>query len=976
MSRRHTRPECQELLEVGLLGPVEVRRDGRAVPVSGSPQRTLLARLALSAGGLVPVTALVDLLWPDDPPANAVRNLQSYISRLRQAIGDARVTWVPGGYRLDLDDTDLRRAERLVAEADNTARSDPARSAALLTDALGLWRGEPLADLPGCLPLKAELARLREWRLGLQERRLDLLLTTGRQVAAVPELEQLARIEPLREGPQLLLMRALHQVGRTADALATARAYRRRLADETGLDSGRALVDLEQQLRTDDPRLRPPGPVVRAARRPPADRFVGRDAETSAVRTALRHHTVVTVVGPGGVGKTRLVLELLASVADRAVVVELARVTTTADVAAAVGAELGLRAASAGIGAAIAERLGHGPVLLVLDNCEHVLDAVCGLVEELLVHCPGLTVLATSRRRLGVRGEQVIRLGPLPEQDRIALFCDRAALLRDGFDGGRPEVREICDLLDGLPLAVELAARREAVFGLRALRDRLAGGLQVLEPAGAGDRTTALVPAAEWSYRLLDPEARTLFDRAAVAVGGFDLGALDHLVPPGIANPAALLAELVETSMVLADHSVEPPRYRLLEPLRQVGLAHLAPADLAAARASHARWMSVHLDAVRVAQDQRSAAAASLLRGELANLRAAFAGLIDDGRWADAAAIAVPLAVVLCDDVHLGLIGQLRRLADAATGSPDVLARCALAAGGACWMHGDTQDADRLLDTALGLLPTRHPQRWVGHLFRGMNRMYRGDVAGVEADADALLDDPAVPEWATATAVCGAALIHAFTGDIERAERWMSAHAALLDRFGAVDGFAAYTRGELVATRDPEAALRWFERAYRQCATAGHSYNRDVAAIGRAAALLRTGRRGPAADACRQVIHTLRAAGMWPQVWTTVRLAAELLADLDDPEPAATLLAAADADPLAPAVLADERARRRRVQDRIARRLPADRLAAAVHRGSALGRSAAANLALARLAAHTPWQQPAGNRSAAGQQPATPTLDP
>ena len=203
----------------------------------------------------------------------------------------------------------------------------------------------------------------------------------------------------------------------------------------------------------------------------------------------------------------------------------------------------------------------------------------------------------------------------------------------------------------------------------------------------------------------------------------------------------------------------------------------------------------------------------------------------------------------------------------------------------------------------------------------------------------------------------------------------MSAHAALLDRFGTVDGFAAYTRGEMLATRDPEAALHWFERAYQQCAEAGHTYNGDVAAVGRTAALIRTGRRGQAADACRQVIRTLRSAGMWPQVWTAVRLAAELLADLDDPEPAATLLAAADADPLAPTVLADERARQRRVRDRIAHRLPTDRLAAATRRGSTLGRSAAADLALSRLDAHAA-QHPAGNPPAAEQQPTVPRLNP
>ncbi len=191
------------------------------------------------------------------------------------------------------------------------------------------------------------------------------------------------------------------------------------------------------------------------------------------------------------------------------------------------------------------------------------------------------------------------------------------------------------------------------------------------------------------------PGGRTLFDRAAVAVGGFDLGALDHLAPPGTANAAALLAELVETSMVLADHSVEPPRYRLLEPLRQVGLAHLAPADLAAARASHARWIAC--TSTPSAGPRTSVPPRPLVAAPRAGEPAGRARRTDRRPpWADAAALAVPLAVAHCDDVHLELIGQLCRLADAAPGTPEIRARCALAAGGACWMDGDTHEADRL----------------------------------------------------------------------------------------------------------------------------------------------------------------------------------------------------------------------------------------------------------------------------------------
>ncbi len=578
-----------ERVEVALLGPVEVRVGGTVVPLSSVPQRLVLARLVLARGRVVPVAELVDALWGDTPPANAVGNLHSYVSRLRRLVGSARLAREPAGYRLRLPDdrVDVIRVERLVADARSVASTDPARAAGMLGEALGLWRGEPLSNLADRLAFGPDVARLAEWRRQVREEWFELRLTAGHAADVLPELEEAVAGDPLRERVHLQLMRALHQAGRTAEALRVADGFRRRLVDDFGLDPGPALGELQRRLLADDPALRarprrPPQPAP-AVYPVPTDRFVGRGRELELVREALRAHRSVTVVGPGGVGKTRLVLELLRGHGDGAptYVVGLAETPTTADVAVVVAGALGLRAAPEGGRTALADRLGREPALLVLDNCEHLLAPAADLVAELLGRCPAVRVLATSRQRLGVAGERVIRLGPLSEADQVELFCDRAALLRADFEVSertRGLAADVCRLLDGLPLAVELAACREAVFGLPQLRDRLSAGLEVLEPARGGDRSTAVTATVEWSYRLLDPDAQALLDRLAVCRAGFPAGALDYFAPAGAGNGAALLAELVDASLVSCDLTADPPRYRLLETVRHVGLGHLTAA--------------------------------------------------------------------------------------------------------------------------------------------------------------------------------------------------------------------------------------------------------------------------------------------------------------------------------------------------------------------------------------------------------------
>jgi predicted ATPase/DNA-binding SARP family transcriptional activator len=949
-------------IEVALLGPVEVRAAGAAVPVASVPQRVVLARLALSPDRPVPASALVAALWVDEPPANATGNLHSYVSKLRRLLGAELITSDAAGYRLRVapGDVDIGRVERLAAEGRALAGTDAARAAGVIDQALAVWRGEPLADLPEPLPFAPTLARLREWRQQLREEWFELRLAAGDAAGAVPGLTEAAAGEPLREGTHLLLMRALHQSHRTPEALRVADQFRRRTIEESGLDPSPAFSDLQRRLLADDPTLRAPAlrdPAPASRRRPPADRLVGRQRELNVVAESVRSHRLVTVVGPGGVGKTRLVLEVLGRLSESGHrhLVELGDVSSTADVPAAVATALRLQAAPGGVENAIADLLVTAPMLLVLDNCEHVLPATVGLVRLLLQRCPALTVLATSRRRLGMAAERVVPLGPLSVAEQVELFCDRAALLRPDFepsDRQRGQVADICRTLDGLPLAVELAAHREAVFGIAQLRERLSAGLEVLEPARSGGRSTAVTATVEWSYRLLDPEAQALFDRLATCRGGFTLAALDHLAPAGTANPLALLTELVEASLVAADLATDPPRYRLLEIMRRVGHSHLTPDGLADARDAHARWVGHEIAELYRRKLDDGAAAGQRLRREVANTREALAWLIGSDQWEAAASIGVMLGLILSDEPYLDLCDQLRRMEPPLHLSGDVDSLRAVAAGVAAWVRGDNRDAERLLTAALAHLPAEHPQRWVGHFVRVMNGVLVGDPAAVEADARRLRDDPEVPSWVAATGVCAAVLINLFQGERERAEQWAVREQRLLDEVSRDDGFVAYTRGELAAAADPPLALTHFEQAWQQCDRQGHTYAREVAGVGRASVLIRLGRHADAVAACRKLLENLRAMGMWPQVWTVLRLTAELLVSLDDPEPAAILLAAADSDRLAPPVLGADRDRQARLWATISGRLTPQQVAAARATGLSAGHVGAVETGLHALVRH------------------------
>ncbi|MEV0391301.1 BTAD domain-containing putative transcriptional regulator [Nonomuraea sp. NPDC050643] len=585
-----------------LLGPFEVRDDeGRRVEISGTRLCALLARLALEAGRVVPVEVLITAIWGERPPAGVANALQSLVSRTRRLAGHAAIESQPAGYRLAIDpgDVDALRFERLAGEGGLTA----------LREAEALWRGPALADLTG-LPFAANAAvRLEELRLSAAEDRLELELGAGNDVLA--ELRPLAGAHPLRERLQGLLMRALYTAGRQADALDAYERTRDTLAEELGVDPSAELAELHLAILRHDPQRQDRRRVRRTNLRAQVTGFVGREQELAQLGKALEIGRLVTVVGPGGAGKTRLAAEAAGRAAglapDGVWLAELAAVSDPGDVPNAVLTAIGARdgawfeAAAGGSRDAVsrlADLFGAGRVLLVLDNCEHVVSAAAELADRLLGACPGLRVLATSRESLAIAGESLLPVPPLDWPDgsggdplaysAVRLFAERAAAVRPDFaldDTTTAPVVEICRRLDGMPLAIELAAARMRALGVEQIAAKLDDRFRLLS---SGSRTAlprhrTLQAVVDWSWDLLSAGERELATRLAVFAGGATLDALEAV--SGL-DPLDALTGLVDKSLA----ELSGGRYRMQETVRSYGMARLAESgEDRAVRDAHAR---------------------------------------------------------------------------------------------------------------------------------------------------------------------------------------------------------------------------------------------------------------------------------------------------------------------------------------------------------------------------------------------------
>ncbi|WBO66692.1 BTAD domain-containing putative transcriptional regulator [Streptomyces camelliae] len=584
-----------------LLGSTQaLRSDGTPVPVGGARLRALLSVLALRAGRAVPVGVLVDEVWGADPPADAAGALQALVGRLRRTLGADAVVSADGGYRLTAapDDVDLTRFDRLTGEGlAALADGDPAKAAAVLDDALALWHGPALADLPDH---SAEAARWETRRLDALRARHTAALALGHAEQALPELTALCDEHPLDEPLQALRLRALRDTGRPAQALAAHEDVRRLLADRLGTDPGPELRALHAELLTAEA-PEPPKPEPRpAVGNLPArlTSFVGREADIEAIGADLARARLVTLLGPGGAGKTRLSLEAAEAVRhtvrDGVWLAELAPVDDPEAVPQAVVTAIGARETvlhGAGVEGmrAVADRhdeplerlLEHCArrrMLIILDNCEHVVEAAAELVDRLLSRCPGLVVLATSREPLGVPGELLRPVEPLPEPVALRLLAERGAAARPGFrTEDDPEgCAEICRRLDGLPLAIELAAARLRMLTPGQIAARLDDRFRLLT---SGSRTVlprqqTLRAVVDWSWDLLDADERDVLARLSVFAGGCDLAAAE-----AVCGPFALdaLGSLVDKSLVVAVPSSDGEmRYRLLETVAEYAAERLA----------------------------------------------------------------------------------------------------------------------------------------------------------------------------------------------------------------------------------------------------------------------------------------------------------------------------------------------------------------------------------------------------------------
>lgn len=659
-----------------VLGPLVFERDGREVPVPGGRQRSLLA-LLLADPAPLSRDRLIDELWGEQPPATAVSALHVHLSKLRALLGGLLVL-SPAGYSLKADgfELDARQFDALVAQAG----WDGASSRSLLAEALGLFRGEPLCDV-AC---EGTVAR---WRHALEEKRLEAIvlridadLVAGLSAELVGELRQLAGENPFEERFWGQLMLALYRSGRQADALDAYQRVRRQFDQQLGLEPSEPLTRLQQQILEQDPGLsQPPAtePAAGAAAAAPASvvsslpepvtRLVGRQAELADLRALLADPDVrmVTLTGPGGVGKTRLLVEaarqLEPDYADAAVLVRLEQLTDPALVAAEIAGALARRDGSDGPGAdGLASYLRERELLVALDNFEHLL-AAAALLGELLAVAPRIRVLISSRTALRIRGEHVFEVDPLvlPARDdhdadvaqspAVQLFvqCALAANRKLQVDVTMTRtVATVCRALDGLPLAIELAAARSDSLSPAQIAERLARPLLIGEHAlrDLPDRQQTLYRTIRWSYDLLSPAARDVLCCAGVFLGGFTLTALGAVSGRRV---DAQLDELVDTSLVRRQSG--DGRLELLELVRAFALDEAAKSGQgSAARARHRHFFAAHVAPASTAFDagRPPGEVAARLQADHANIRAALEDAIAARDQDPAVALALGLRSV------------------------------------------------------------------------------------------------------------------------------------------------------------------------------------------------------------------------------------------------------------------------------------------------------------------------------------------
>jgi predicted ATPase/DNA-binding SARP family transcriptional activator len=984
------------MLRVELTGLLRVVADAGGVvdaaAFPGRQGRLLFAFLAASRRPM-PREELAEALWPAGPPPRWKRDLSALVSKLRallRSVGvddGAALVSAAGCYELRLPAGSVVDVHGAVAKATEASRalregdSDRALAAAVAAAEVGrrpLLAGEEAGWITD---LRHELERSR---LAALDVAAQVLGERGAFAQAVALANEAVELAPFRESGYASLMRLQLAAGDRAETLRTYERCRKLLADELGVDPApeteSVYLDALRAHRH---------PMIEGAARTRVDAapgnlpasltsFLGRDRAVEQVAALLGTARLVTLCGVGGVGKSRLALECAARLAttypDGVWRWELARVTDGDAVAHALAGALGVHERpERTIEGSVVDYLRSKRMLLVVDNCEHVVGAVVPLLETLLRTCPHLTVLATSRERLALDGEHVLPVEPLPvpapgagvlgdtvPPAAVQLFCDRAAAACQGFaltSDNVAAVGDICRRLDGLPLAIELAAARLRTVGVDELAARLDQRFQLLTggPRTAGPRQRTLRGMVDWSYGLLPDDEQRVFDQLSVFMGSFTTEAASAVCADTVARTEEVIASLADRSMIMIDTIGGRARYGLLETLRVYGLERLANRNHAeTARRRHARYYVALAEAAAeqlCGPDEALGAAA--LEQNWDDLRAAH-------RWSTTAGdvdLALRLAAALYWYALFSMRAEAPVWAEQAVGLPGadthpMFPRACATAGVGCWARGELGRAaafgSRGLEVAAGRASRRFPldvlgavALFEGRLHASADHFARGAEAAAEAGDDYhrthLLGD--------------VALIRAYQGETDEALR-ASDEARRVARATAnpsATAWSLYVDGEILADTDPDRAIALLDSSIDLAQTVGSTFVLGVALVSASSVRGRHGDPYGALQMFLMVVQHWHRVGNWTQQWTTLRNVIDLLVRLGADRPAAVLLGAVRAAHTAAPIYGTDAQRMDTAARLLHRRLGPHPFTAGTARGEAMTGDQAVGFACAEL---------------------------
>jgi predicted ATPase/DNA-binding SARP family transcriptional activator len=978
-------------MQFRLLGALEVALDDDLLRIASALQRRLLAVLLVQAGSVVSADQLVDVLWGEKPPVDARQSLWTNVARLRRALsgsggGPGPLLTRSPGYLLDVDpeQVDAGQFEAWAAAASRLTAQQPREAGDLLDRALALWRGPALQEFAEEPFAATEAARLEELRLAVTEGRFDIDLRVGDEHELAARLSAYTQRHPFREQPRAQLMLALYRCGRQAEALEAYRSYQELLDRELGVEPSQPLRDRQTEILRQAPSLDRDLPAVEVrsdgsstaqpTRPPPSSAsvlppqltsFVGREEDLAEAVAALRDSRLVTLTGVGGVGKTRLAMRAAAAVSghftDGLSWCELAPVTEPSAVSAAVATALGVRrSAESSVVESVVDFLSLRQMLLVLDNCEHLLNGIRPLVESLLRGCPGLVVLATSRVRLAVAGEHVRPVAPLPvppPSDRpdpttaaVALFVQRAR-------AGRPELQldqdnlakivDICRELDGLPLALELAAARIRSLNPTDLLDRMPTRLDLRSPVDhQAGRHATLRTVVDWSYELLSPVQRRLFDRLSVFAGGFDLTAVEAVCCGGGVERddiVDLLTALVDASMVTVGSTADRVRYSLLETLRQYGAQHLDRREADAVRSAHASHYAAFAE--RADQGLRGPDEArwvSIVDAELDNCRAAHQAVVETARPDVALQLSRGLRYYMLFRYRDEVVswGESSLDLPGATEHP-LFAEVCGAVGEGVTVRGEMARATDLAERGLSLLDDPDdPRRIFGLRAAGMVSLYVGRLDDALHQHAEMLRLARVHDHAyeAGMALLGLAQSRTYAGDPRQGLEYAEEQYRAVRTLGnpSMLSLAWYDQAEALAGLRPDQAIEPYRRAVELAASAGSTFVEGIALVGLASLLGRSGEPSVALPLFRSIIDRWRRMGVWHHQWTTLRNLVQLFLRIESWESSAVLVGAITASGTATPAFGADAALMQAAVDRLEDVLGSSGWAAARGRGAAM----------------------------------------